>query len=455
MKTETDTLAARLASALGKDAVQDGASVLEAHAVDGVAPSVKVVPHDAAEIGEVLKIASTVGAAVVPWGGGTSMRLGNVPHRVDIVLSLDRLNALIEHDDANLTATVQAGTRIADLQQMLARRTQFLALDSPRPAQATVGGMVAANLNGPRRMLYGGVRDQVIGMKVVLASGEQVKAGGKVVKNVAGYDMCKLFAGSLGTLGVITEVTFRMAPIPERSATLVASGPPALVREMTGRILASTLLPAAVTVINARAALTLTAGPGTGAGAPEKFAPANFWGGEQGPDRENAVLGVWIEGFSEAVERHLTDLRAMANEAGMHAVVLEGTAHEDLWARVRDFGSGASGTLFRLTVPLAAVGGASAMIDGWSPVPQIIAHAGTGTIWILADSEDASAWVPRLSALAATSGGHAIIAAAPPCVKEGIDVWGPPPPGFSIMREIKRQFDPAGILNPGRFVAHL
>ncbi len=443
MKTETDTLAARLVSALGQDAVRDGASVLQAHAVDGVAPSVKVIPQDAAQIGEVLKICSAAGAAVVPWGGGTSMRLGNLPHRVDVVLSLDRLNALIEHDDANLTSTLQAGMRIAALQQFLARRTQFLALDPPRPAQATVGGMVAANLNGPRRMLYGGVRDQVIGMKVVLASGEQVKAGGKVVKNVAGYDMCKLFTGSLGTLGVITEITFRMAPVPERSATVLASGTLARNREMTERLRTSMLLPAAVTVLNAHAASTLTTGPGTGAG------------GEQGPDGENAVLGVWIEGFSEAVERHLTDLRAMANEAGMHAVVLEGTAHEDLWARVRDFGSGASGTLFRLTVPLAAVGGALAMIDGWSPVPQIVAHAGMGTIWILADPDDAPAWVPRLSALAATSGGHAIIAAAPPRVKEGIDVWGAPPPGLAIMREIKRQFDPAGILNPGRFVAHL
>lgn len=145
----------------------------------------------------------------------------------------------------------------------------------------------------------------------------------------------------------------------------------------------------------------------------------------------------------------------MANDVGMSADVLEGTAHDALWERVRDFGSGTSGTLFRLTVPLAAVAGAMAMIDGWSPVPQIIAHAGTGTIWILADSEDASAWVPRLSALAATSGGHAIIAAAPQRVKEGIDVWGAPPPGLPIMREIKRQFDPAGILNPGRFVAHI
>lgn len=145
----------------------------------------------------------------------------------------------------------------------------------------------------------------------------------------------------------------------------------------------------------------------------------------------------------------------MANDVGMSADVLEGTAHDALWERVRDFGSGTSGALFRLTVPLGAVGETVASISGWSPVPQIVAHAGAGTIWILTDSEDAPAWLARLAALAATSRGHTIIAAAPPRVKGGLDVWGPPPPGLSIMQEVKRQFDPAGILNPGRFVAGL
>ncbi|MBI2973775.1 MAG: FAD-binding oxidoreductase [Armatimonadetes bacterium] len=433
MKATADTLVVRFESALGKEAVQSDLHVMRSYAVDGVVPSVKVMPTDAAQIGMVLKICTETGVAVIPWGGGTSMSLGNVPSRAEVVLGLERLGALIEHDDANLTATVESGMRVAALQQVLARRQQFLALDPPRPADATTGGVVAANTNGPRRMLYGGVRDQVIGMKVVLATGEQVKAGGKVVKNVAGYDMCKLFTGSLGTLGVITEVTFRMAPVPERTATVLASGTLAQALEMTERTRDSVLLPAAIAVLNAHAASTLTGGP----------------------DRHNAILGIWIEGFTEAVGRHLKDLRAMANDVGMSADVLEGTAHDALWERVRDFGSGTSGALFRLTVPLGAVGEAVASISGWSPVPQIVAHAGAGTIWILTDSEDAPAWLARLAALAATSRGHTIIAAAPPHVKGGLDVWGPPPPGLSIMQEVKRQFDPAGILNPGRFVAGL
>ena len=128
------------------------------------------------------------------------MGIGNPPRQIDVVVGLERLNQLVEHDQANLTATIQSGHRLASLQEILKRQNQFLPFDPPAPARATVGGVVATNLNGPRRGYYGSVRDLVIGMKVVLASGEEIKAGGKVVKNVAGYDMCKLFVGSLGTL---------------------------------------------------------------------------------------------------------------------------------------------------------------------------------------------------------------------------------------------------------------
>ena len=152
------------------------------------------------------------------------MVIGNPPTRLDVVVDLSRMNRVIEHDDANLTATVEAGISINRLQQVIAERNQFLPFDPPCALRASVGGTVAANLNGPRRSFYGNVRDLVIGMRVALATGEHIKAGGKVVKNVAGYDMCKLFVGSFGTLGIITEITVRMAPLPEASATLLASG---------------------------------------------------------------------------------------------------------------------------------------------------------------------------------------------------------------------------------------
>lgn len=439
MKTTTDTLATRLESLLGRQAVQEDPGELEAHAVDGMVPSVRVAPQDAAQISEVLKICTEDHAAVVPWGGGTSIGLGNRPSRVDVVLSLEHFTGLIEHDDANLTATAQAGMRVAELQQILAGRHQFLAIDPPQAAEATIGGVVAANTNGPRRMQYGGVRDQVIGMKCVLATGEQVKSGGKVVKNVAGYDMCKLFTGSLGTLGVITEVTFRMAPVPERSASVLASGTIAQALKMVEQIEASALLPSAVTVVNSRAAAGRLKGSGIG---------------DQVTGIPAAVI-VWVEGFSEAVQRHLNDLRTMAKAAGMSAEALEDSQHQTLWKSICDFTSIGSDPLYRLTLPLGAIGGAISTIDGWSPTPQIVAHMGAGALWVASDVDDVAGWFARLSALATSNRGHAIVAAAPPHVKEVVDVWGPPPPSLFVMAEIKRQFDPAGILNPGRFVARL
>lgn len=434
MKTTTDTLTTKLESILGRQAIQEDAGVLAAHAVDGMVPSVRVSPQNAAQIGDVLKVCNEEHAAVVPWGGGTSIGLGNRPSRVDVVVSLQRLNALIEHDDANLTATVQAGMCVAALQQILGQRHQFFAIDPPRAAEATIGGVVAANANGPRRMHYGGVRDQVIGMKCVLATGEQVKSGGKVVKNVAGYDMCKLFTGSLGTLGVITEVTCRMAPVPERSASVLAWGTMAQALKMVEQVEASALLPSAITVVNARAASAL-------------FKESRI-------RNQGAAVIVWVEGFTEAVERHLTDLRAIAKAAGMPDDTLE-DLQQTLWKPISDFAGTTPGPLYRLTLPLGAIGEAISTVDGWSPIPQVVAHTGAGTLWVAPDVDDVAGWFARLSALATSNRGHAIIAAAHPHVKELVDVWGSPPPSLSIMAEIKRQFDPAGILNPGRFVARL
>ena len=161
---------------------------------------------------------------MTPWGGGTAMRIGNLPDRVGIIIELSKLNRVVEHDHANLTATMQSGITLAASQKFTAAERQFVPFDAPYPERSTIGGIVAANLNGARRGCYGSVRDLVIGMKVALPTGEQIKAGGKVVKNVAGYDMCKLFVGSLGTLGIITEVTMRMTPIPETAATVAVSG---------------------------------------------------------------------------------------------------------------------------------------------------------------------------------------------------------------------------------------
>src|SRR3990172_7262415 len=192
-----------------------------AFAVDGLTPQAAVAPASYEHTAEVMRYAHAEGLAVIPWGGGAHMHIGNVSARYDIALSLTRLNAVVEHEPADLTATVQAGMTLGELQRRLGGASQLLPLDPPGGEHTTIGGILAANAWGPSRHASGSARDMTIGLRVVTAEGRITRAGGRVVKNVAGYDLCKLYIGSLGTLGVIVEATFKLAPLPrERRAAL-------------------------------------------------------------------------------------------------------------------------------------------------------------------------------------------------------------------------------------------
>jgi glycolate oxidase FAD binding subunit len=433
MRVSHDQLAHQLELSLGAGgAVTNQPSVLASHAVDGKPPALVCAPETAEQVAAALRICSEVEAAVTPWGGGTATAVGNLPSKVDVIIGLNRLQQVVEHDAANLTLTVQAGISLISLQESAANQKQFLPFDAPRPSKATVGGTIAANLNGPRRSSYGAVRDLVIGMKVALASGEQIKAGGKVVKNVAGYDMCKLFVGSLGTLGIITEATLRMSPMPEIAATLVATGTPTSVIELANEIARSQLNPTAVFISNSQISKTAD-------GA-----------------RSDWYLAVWSEGFEENVHRHLRDVETMGERIGLKHEWLRDKSHERYWDEIRDLPLSSERLVYRATVPRAAVPQVMQAIADWKTTdfdPTILSDAAVGTIWIAAAANQTSVeQFPKLIALARECGGHAVILAGPPACKEGIDIWGSPPPGLSLMREIKREFDPKGILNPGRFL---
>lgn len=430
MKSTVDQLAQRLGAELGAAAVVTEQSVLASHVVDGKQPALVCSPAAAEQIAAALRVCVEAEAAVVPWGGGTAMGVGNPPRRADVALTMGGVNHLVEHDDANLTATVQSGITLMALQEILARQKQFLPFDPPFPARATIGGIVAANLNGPRRSCYGSVRDLVIGMKVALGSGELIKAGGKVVKNVAGYDMCKLFVGSLGTLGILTEVTLRMAPIPETAATVVAAGGLPKVLQFVDELSRSPLLPAAVALMNSVA---------LGAG------------------QNNWQAAIRCEGFAETVTRHLADSQALAQQLGLGVEILRDSAHAQLWDRVRDFPLSTGRVVCRVTVPRASVAESVRAIqvgNGSESQPAILSDPLMGTLWIAEPERQIS---PRrfadLLSLALRCGGHAVMFTAPADAKENIDVWGPPPPTLALMRKIKNQFDPKGLLNPGRFIA--
>jgi glycolate oxidase FAD binding subunit len=435
MQVNVDALAQRLEAELGVDVVNREPSLLALHQVDGQAATLLCSPATPEQVAAILRICSEANAAVVPWGGGTAIRIGNLPRHIDVVVRLDRLNRLLEHDPANLTATVQSGMMLPALREILAPQNQFLALDPPGYTRATVGGVVASNLNGPRRSYYGSVRDLVIGMKVVLASGEQIKAGGKVVKNVAGYDMCKLFVGSLGTLGIIIEVTLRVAPIPETAASLIASGTLPRVLQLVDALSQSNLLPSAVVILNANASKTADVGQ-------------SHW-----------RVAVRSEGFEKSVARHLNDTREMARRIGLATEVLEENDHIRFWDEVREFPLRGNRLVYRVTVPRGSVAEVIQTVHSGSTVdlrPEVVSDAAAGIVWISSNTDNLAArWFVKLIAKARDHRGHTIILAAPPHLKQGVDVWGPAPPSLSLMREIKRQFDPRDLLNPGRFMAEI
>ncbi|HKQ32127.1 MAG TPA: FAD-binding oxidoreductase, partial [Thermodesulfobacteriota bacterium] len=207
----------------GENAVDDP-QLLGPYAVEGVKPAIALFPGSVEQISEIMKAASRASACVIPMGSGTKRALGNRPSGADIVLSTGKLNRVIEHESADLVATTECGITLRDFNAGLGVKNQFLPVDPPHiAAGATVGGIIATNDSGPLRLRYGTSRELLIGMKVVRPDGSVFKGGSKVVKNVAGYDLPKLFVGSLGTLGIITEATFRLYPVPESSRTYLAA----------------------------------------------------------------------------------------------------------------------------------------------------------------------------------------------------------------------------------------
>jgi glycolate oxidase FAD binding subunit len=440
--------------------------------VDGCLPQAVVYPETAAQIATVLHWAQERTLTVLPRGSGTMLSLGKPPTRSDIVLSTSRLCHIREYDAANFTLTAEAGVTFSQVARLAAEHLQSLPLQygfSP----ATLGGLIATNTATPKRLLYGAVRDLLLGIRVALPSGEVAHFGGKVVKNVAGYDMCKLFLGSLGTLGVIVEATFKLYALPERDETLLAAFPSLLQGAGAGVQLAgSQLLPSQIQLLNPAAAQAIMP-PGT------LDMPA-----------DGALLLVNFEGMDEAVERQLTELGRICRERGAERLqVLAGDAQLEMRQRLTAAlqspmkkvlstssphatpatgPAHASAIVGRLgTLPSQVYAGMQAvtqMFQSVAPDVLVVGDCGLGLVrWCIgrgtgtgeAADEPLVNALRHLPRLVAVDGGYVVIEAAPPEVKEKLDVWGAPPSSFPLLKALKARFDPAGILNPGRYIGGL
>jgi glycolate oxidase FAD binding subunit len=399
--------------------------------VDGVAPDVVVAPSSEQELATVLREANEYGLAVIPFGAGRHMTLGNAPKEYDVALSMAQLNRVVAHEPADLTVTVEPGARLSDLEALLAQHNQFLPLDPPGGDAATVGGLIASAVQGPLRHAFGSARDWLIGVRVVHADGRMSKAGGRVVKNVTGYEMTKLYTGSFGTLGVISEATFKLMPAPAMTRTVAAyfhsphaAATFAFAAQDAGLSLYSAELlspPAAFAVIGqARWAVLMRAA-----------------------------------GTMNGVDRTLREIAAIG--AGVQASIEEaGDAAWRRWSDVFALGELA----LRLSVAPSAIADAMEVLDRRfaGAAATLSSTISAGVLRAnLRPSQDhrASALVAHARAVASRHEGFVVVEAAPPSFKRQEDVFGPLRPDFAIMKRLKDEFDPRRTLSPGRFVGRL
>jgi glycolate oxidase FAD binding subunit len=430
----------KLRSLVGPDHVLAGVAC-SPYVLEGRTPEVVVFPGSKEEVAAILSLAGEQGVPVLPWGGGTALGVGSPPTRVGIVLGLKRLDRVIEHEPGDLTATVEAGITLGTLQAHLGRRGQWLSLDPASPERATLGGILASNASGPRRHLYGTCRDLLIGVTVVSADGTVIRGGGKVVKNVAGYDLPKLFIGSFGTLGVLVEATLRLRPCPDEDRLVVARFERLAEAGAAGRaVTSSDLIPSALDLVDAGALRQLGLGDG-------------------------AALLFGVDGIRDQVEWQCAELGRLLGPLGLtESRVLDGEARDALWRRLGDLsarGTEDAAAVMKWGVLPTQLAGlmeqAAAIAEKNGLRAALTAHAGIGiaTAVLSGGGADINAVVATLTewrTLANAAGGHAMIEWAPLPVKERVSVWDEPGPATRLMMSLKARLDPRGILNPGRLV---
>ena len=394
-------------------------------AVDGLIPARVMRPEDPSDAASALRLCAEKGAAAVVVGGGTQLRLGNPPARYDVAFSTERLNAMLEHEPADLTCRVQSGMKLAELQKALREHGQRLPLEPPQPERATVGGMVAANSNGLGRARYGTVRDWVIGIAVAYPNGTVARAGGKVVKNVAGYDLMKLHTGALGSLGVIVELNFKVQTLPQAEVSVLGRFD-AFARAMrAGSFLAHRYLLPAGLIVTDRETLRRCGLDVSGAFA----------------------LVARLEGYRKEVEAARREVEQAVRDQG--GVMDVSAPPPSLWGALRDWPvSDDQSVTISVATSLSKL---LPVLDGNSDAGELVAQPSAGVASLRVPPDQAPGLLARLRN-AVSDQGQVVVTSAPATVKTSLDVWGPPPAGFPLMRALKHALDPANVLNPGRFV---
>ncbi len=404
-----------------------------------VAPGTKidctVYPNTQEELAAVIAWARNNRWGVLPagsgskldWGGLVKLDPANPPGAGAIAaVSTARLNRLVEHAVGDLTVTAEAGMKFADLQLLLAAAGQFLPIDPAYPQQATLGGIVATADAGSLRHRYRGVRDLLLGMTFVRSDGKIAVAGGRVVKNVAGYDLMKLFTGAYGTLGVISQVTFRVYPLPESSGTVVLTGEVNALSQTAQILLSSALTPSAIDLLSPQLVAKLGLGKGTG-------------------------LIVRFQSIAPSVKQQSARLLEVGEKLGLQGTSCCDNEDRQLWQRLPQT-MWDSGTKSAIICKIGIRPSEAVTAINKLPVQDALIHAGSGLGVLRFESATADTLLQVRRGCEA-KGGFLTVLAAPADIKQQLDVWGYNGSAIDLMRRIKQQFDPENLLSPHRFIS--
>ena len=388
-----------------------------------------VFPKTLTTLAAIVKQAQQQQWRILICGNGSKLDWGGLTEDIQLVVSTQKCDRLIEHAVGDLTVTVEAGLKLKDLQQQLQTHNQFLPIDPAFPESATIGGIIATADTGSWRQGYGGIRDLLLGISFVRADGEIAKAGGRVVKNVAGYDLMKLFTGAYGTLGVISQATFRTYPIPEASKTVLLTGKADKIAEVVQTIRNSGLTPTAIDLLSTSVIQHLGFGQSIG-------------------------LIIRWQTISESITQQLSQVKAIAQQSNLTVEDYQDQDEINLWQGLKEIiriPRNETSIIGKIGIaPNAAVN----LMQQLNAETLALIHAGIGIGQLQLTSEDVEE-IAKLRSLCQQNQGFLTVLTASPSIKRQFDIWGYTGNALSTMQAIKHQFDSQSILNPGRFIRNI
>ncbi len=400
------------------------AAIAQALAEPEHAPSHWVAPESQQELQSLLSECDRNNWSIIPCGNQSKLAWGGLAKPVQLLVSSSRLNKIVDHAAADLTVTVEAGVKLKDLQAILQPHQQFLPLNPLYHEQATVGGIMATGCAGPWQQRYGGVRDLVLGFSFVRRDGQLAKAGGRVVKNVAGYDLMKLFIGSYGTLGFISQITFRLYPLPSHSQTIFLTGDSARLTELSQALRRSGLAPTAALIFSQGLVQELNLG-------------------------EELGLLVRFQNLEPVVRAQIDEVKKLAQTLTLASQSFEHQAESGLWQRWENAMAG-RGTPEAILCKAGLLPAKAA--DFLQQLPGLgHVQLGNGIGWASFEQLDREK-LSEQRQICQNYGGYLTVLEASPQYKKYCDVWGQSGHGLAMMGRLKNQFDPHNIFSPGRFV---